>query len=204
MTINVEIGDEASAPEPITIKIGSETEPTLLTQPPPEPKIQKTVSLNIRKSLDGNLMIFDHEELDIVVMPTKNKVVAFPKDEITDTTYPAQDRLFFHLVKKGVIEPSSVHGGNVYGSIEGKIASSYDGSADPLEMTVLIIGNFVEEEAPYFSLFRKQDKQHIEDLTNPDDEDSTELGDVPHQEKKGSLRPGYIRGPYGMTSFYRY
>ena len=97
-----------------------------------------------------------------------------------------------------------MHGGNVYGSMEGRIVPSYDGSTDPLEIAVFVIGSFIEEETPYFALFKKQDKQHIQDLTNPDDEDSTELGEVPHEEKQGSLRPGYIRGPYGMTSFYRY
>jgi|2_EtaG_2_1085320.scaffolds.fasta_scaffold10605_3 hypothetical protein len=202
MAINVEIGD-AAAPKPITITIGDEAE-ALPPQPPPKPKVQEKISLNIRKTVDGNLMILDHEELDIVVMPAKNKVVVFPKDEITDSTYPAQDRFFYHLVKKGVIDSNSVHGGNVYGSMEGRIVPSYDGSTDPLEIVVFVIGGFIEEETPYFSLFKKQDKQHIQDLTNPDDEDSTELGEVPHEEKQGSLRPGYIRGPYGMTSFYRY
>lgn len=208
MTINVEIGDAAQAPEPITVRIGSKEDgaapPALPQTPPPKPKIQKKMSLNIRKSLDGNLMILDHDDLDIVVMPAKSKIVAFPKDGITDSTYPAQDRFFYFLVKKGIIDSYSVHGGNVYGSMEGRMVTSYDGTVDPLEMAVFLIGNFVEEEAPFYSLFKRQEKQLTKDLTNPDDEDSTELGEVPHEEKKGSLRPGYIRGPYGMTSFYRY
>ena len=32
--------------------------------------------------------------------------------------------------------------------------------------------------------------------TDPDDEESTELGEVPHKEKKGSIDPGYK--PYGL------
>jgi hypothetical protein len=206
MTINVEIGDAAKSPDPITIRVGDrEAMPASgPLVPPPKPKVQEKMSLKIRKSVDGNLMILDHEDLDVIIMPAKNKVVAFPKDEITDSTYPAQDRLFYFLVKKGIIDSYSVHGGNVYGSMEGKMVPSYDDTVDPLEMAVFLIGKFMKEEAPFYSLFKRQEKQLVSDLTNPDDEDSTELGEVPHQEKKGSLRPGYIRGPYGMTSFYRY
>ena len=204
MAINVEIVDEATTPDPITIRIGDKAAAPPPPAPPPKPKLQKKISLNARKSVDGNLMIFDHDDLDIVIMPAKNKVVAFPKDGITDSIYPAQDRLFYHLVKKGIVESNSVHGGNVYGSMEGSIVASYDNTVDPIEMAVFLVGQFVKEETPYYSLFKKQEKELHQDLTNPDDEDSTELGEVPHQEKKGSLRPGYIRGPYGMTSFYRY
>ncbi len=34
-----------------------------------EPEPQATVSLKIRKSLEGNLIITDHEDIDIVVIP---------------------------------------------------------------------------------------------------------------------------------------
>ena len=50
----------------------------------------------------------------------------------------------------------------------------------------------------------KYEDDEMDYLVDPDAENSTELGEVPHEEKKGSLIPGYIRGPYGMTSFYRY
>ena len=37
----------------------------------------------------------------------------------------------------------------------------------------------------------------VEDhYTQPDGEESTELGEVPHEEKKGSIDPGYK--PYGL------
>ena len=58
----------------IEIQIGS---PAVAEEEKP---VQATMALNVRKSLDGNIMIFDHEEIDVVVMPSKSKVVAFPKD----------------------------------------------------------------------------------------------------------------------------
>ena len=39
------------------------------------PGAHATIALNARKSLDGNVMIFDHDIMDIVIMPVKKKVV---------------------------------------------------------------------------------------------------------------------------------
>jgi hypothetical protein len=43
--------------------------------------ISKTVTLemDVRKSLAGDLMIFDHGDIDIVLSPTKIKWLRFPK-----------------------------------------------------------------------------------------------------------------------------
>ena len=46
----------------IEIKIGTPPEQ------PEEKPTQTSMPLNARKSLDGNVMIFDHEIIDIVVM----------------------------------------------------------------------------------------------------------------------------------------
>ena len=65
--------------------------------------ISKTVTLemDIRKSLAGDLMIFDHGDIDIVLSPKKNKVVAFPKETMNDLVYGAQNRLFAFLAQEG-------------------------------------------------------------------------------------------------------
>ena len=70
----------------IKIKIGK-------SKPEPKP-IERTFELKIRKSLDGNLMIFDHADIDIVIMPTQNKILTMPKETMTDAAYGAQNRLF--------------------------------------------------------------------------------------------------------------
>tara|TARA_R110000765_G_scaffold417058_1_gene519306 strand:- start:112 stop:669 length:558 start_codon:yes stop_codon:yes gene_type:complete len=184
---------------PIEITVGS---PEIAEEE--ERPVQTSMSLNARKSLDGNIMIFDHEEIDIVVMPGQNKVVAFAKDLLEDTVYAAQDRLFYHLIKKGIVLPESVHGGNVYGSIEGTIATPIKEDVSGVQTAVFSIGNFILEEKPYFETYRDYEEAEMDHLTDPDEEDSTELGEVPHEEVKGSLRKSWIRGPYGMTYMYRY
>ena len=50
------------------------------------------IKLNVRKSIDGNVMIFDHKDIDIVLMPTKKKILAFAKDRLSEEVYEAQDR----------------------------------------------------------------------------------------------------------------
>ena len=41
-----------------------------------EPAIDAVVELKARKSLDGDIMIFDHPEIDIIVSGKKNKILA--------------------------------------------------------------------------------------------------------------------------------
>jgi hypothetical protein len=36
--------------------------------------------MHARKNLNGDIMIFDHNNIDIVLMPEKKKVVAFAKE----------------------------------------------------------------------------------------------------------------------------
>ena len=55
------------------------------------------LELDLRQSMNGDLMIFDHGDIDIVLSPAKNKVVVFPKETMTDLVYGAQNRLFAHL-----------------------------------------------------------------------------------------------------------
>ena len=87
---------------------------------PEELPVQETIFLNARESLDGNVMIFDHKDIDIVIMSENKKVLTLAKQQFSDQVYEAQDRLFSYLAKKGILELGSIQGGNVYGSMEGK------------------------------------------------------------------------------------
>ena len=172
--------------------------------PSPPEKPQKVVELDMRRSLDGNLMIFDHEDIDIVLVPTTNKIIAFPKELMEDRVYATQDRFFYFLRKKGVINPETVKGGSVYGSFEATISKPIEEGVSAPQVALSVIDKFIKEEKPYFRKYHELEDEWEKELTDPSNMDSTALGEVPQASKKGSLRPGYIRGPYGMTSFYRY
>ena len=91
----------------MTVKVtiqGQEEAPIKVTIPK---KRGYPVKLKMRKTLEGNLMVFDHRDLDIVIMPTQMKVVAFPKGEMGSHIYDAQDRMFKYLVKRGIVDHSS-------------------------------------------------------------------------------------------------
>ena len=62
----------------------------------------KKVILKARRTLDGKILIPDHPDIDIAIIPEKSKVIAFPKEEMDDEVYETQDRLFKHLVRQGV------------------------------------------------------------------------------------------------------
>ena len=152
------------------------------------------IELNMRKSLDGNYMIFDHDDIDIVVMPSKKKILTLPKELITDQVYGAQNRMFSFLRRKGVIDFGSIQGGKVYGSMEANLLD-VDGS---IEYVLLNISKFIDEERPYFNFLKSHEELETEHLTDPDNENSTELGDVEHSSQKGSLQPDYMRDIYGL------
>jgi len=183
----------------ITIKIDTSTQQGA-SEPPKPP--QATAHRNIRKMLDGTLVMFDHPEIDIAIIPHKNKIVAFAKDEMGDHIYATQSRLFDFLCKKGVIELGTIQGGNIYGSLEAVLPQNDD--VDPVQVAVFTIGKFVDEEIPYFDRVKQYEKEFEEYLLEPDDENSTEHGEVPHQPRKGTIHrwPG-AAAAYGLTGMYR-
>ena len=173
------------------------------TPPAPEKKpVQAKSRLKIRKMLDGSLIIFDHDVIDIVVMPSKSKIVAFAKDEMGDHVYAAQSRLFDFLTNKGVVELGSIRGGNIYGAMEAKIPENT--TVDPIQVATFVVGKFIDEERPYFQRDREFEEEFERSLLEPTDEESTELGEVPHEPTKGTQHryPG-AHTAYGLTGMYR-
>ena len=152
-----------------------------------EPKVpQASMQMNARKTLDGNLAIYDHVDIDIVVIPGKNKILALAKNEMSDEVYETQSRLFDYLVKKGIVLPESIRGGNVYASMEGLYPASENGR-DHSQVTIFTIGKFLEEEKPYY-MWNQAHEDDMEDwLTEPTEEESTEYGEVSQEREKGSL-----------------
>lgn len=157
-----------------------------------------TMKLKARRTLDGNILITEHSEMDIVIMPEKMKIVSFVRDSFEDTVYEAQNRFFKYLFKKGLISPDSVHGGNVYGSMEAKMVPAQSPVAID-EMALMIVGKFIEKEKPSLEYQKAMEDERIDDLSEPESEDSTELGKIPHAAEKGSVPIHQVRRyAYGL------
>jgi len=165
--------------EEIKVQVGdSESSKNLVFNP--------KMKMILRKTLGGDLAIYDHYDLDIVVQPEKKTILALAKNEMSDDVYAAQDRLFSFLNKKGTILMDSVQSGFVYGSMQGSYPESKIG-ADATEVILYTIGKFIEEEKPYYSHSDALEDSILQAEIEPSSEDSTELGEVPQEKEKGTL-----------------
>ena len=161
-----------------------------------------TFELNARKTLEGNIVIRDHPDIDVIVMPEKMKIVAFPKEASAEEVYQTQDKLFDFLNKRGVIVADSIQGGNVFGAMEAKIPMTEENNSS--KFVLLGVAKWLEEERPYFEYLEKFEQIEEDRFTEPSEEESTDFDPSRHAEKKGVLRPMYIRSPYGLNFAYGY
>ena len=161
----------------ITIRIGNKANRKLVT-----------LEMDVRRSLDGDLMIFEHGDIDIVLSSSKNKIIAFPKEQITDYVYGAQNRLFAFLRKRGVVVAESIRGGSFYGSFEATLQKPLNEDISAAKVALVNINEFIEEERPYFEAMDVFVAETESEYTDPDKADSTELGEVPQATEKGSMR----------------
>ena len=150
--------------------------------------------LIVRESLDGNLMIYDHKDIDIVLMQEQKKIVAFAKDMLTDNVYGAEARLFEFLRKNGIVAYDSIQGGNIYGSMEAKILDSK--KYNSVKAALLNIAEWFKVEKPLTDSLEAHDELMDDALLSPDEEHTTELGEVPHEEEKGSILQKNLFAPY--------
>ena len=158
-----------------------------------------TVSLDIKKTLDGNIIIYDHPKILIIVSWKNNKIITLPKFDSDEDVYNMEKRYFDFLEERGLIELGSVQGGAMYASIEATIPDSEEMKA--VETIIQSTAEFLKDEKEMLSNIDNY-KDEVEDwMLDPSDEDSTELGEVPHRAKKGSI-PSRPFGKYG--GFYGY
>jgi len=160
------------------------------------------LELDVRKSMNGDLMIFDHGDIDIVLSTRTNKITTFPKETLNDLVYGAQNRLFAELRKKGLVVADSIQAGGFYGSVEALMEEASSESLSTPKLALINISNFIEEERPYFETTEAIIGMADDELIHPDKQDSTELGEVPQHSDQGSIRPGFIRDPYSFSYLY--
>lgn len=151
-----------------------------------EQKIVYKINLNSRKTIDGNIMIYSHPEIDIMLSPTKLKVVTFPKESLSDYVYSVQKRFFNYLRNKGAIIYDSVQGGNVYGTIEASFPEDSE-YGDTTQYLLLTIYKFLKQDVPNTTFVRSIKDEREENITDPVAADTTELGEIPHKPEKGNL-----------------
>lgn len=207
MPINIKLTDEEETEEtePSTIKVkivktdseGIPEDGGVKIEVVEKDRIE--AKLKLRSAINGDLMILDHKDIDIVIKQGDKKIVAFAKDTLSDLVYGAEARLLEYLRRNGLIEIDSIQGGNIYGSLEGKLQEG----KKTVEVTLMKISEWMETEEPMMSGRTGYDDMQDDHLLSPDGEFSTELGEVPHEEEKGSIRQHNLFAPY-MYGRYTY
>ena len=185
MSVKINISGEENTPPPVEEK-------TIKIEIIEKDNIE--FDLNLRNALNGDLMILDHKDIDIVVQQTSKKIITFAKEMMSDVVYGAESRLLEYLRHQGVIGHDSIQGGNVYGSLEGQIMDSE--THDPIKVTLLKISEWLETEQPYIAGTTAYDDMQDDALIDPDNEYATELGEVPHSDRKGSINQNNMFAPY--------
>jgi hypothetical protein len=171
-----------------------------LTQP------DAIVHLKARKTMSGDVMIFDHPDFNVVVSPAANKVFALAKEQYGAHIYAAQSRLFDYLAKHGVVDPSSIHGGNVFGSLEGllvEVEEKQQENVNATQVAIYSVAKFFESEKGHYDEIEKFDAEWEKEIMDPSDEDSTALGKIPHRPRQGTNNtyPGSTAA-YGLVGYY--
>tara|TARA_R110000824_G_scaffold401100_1_gene610668 strand:- start:655 stop:1218 length:564 start_codon:yes stop_codon:yes gene_type:complete len=177
---------------PIKIKIdpdASTEEAIAETQPQPD----AVISLEVRKTLDGKIMILDHMHLDIILDTAQSKITTFPKEELTDEIYGFQSKYFKFLTQAGVILPESIQAGNVFGSLEALFPEAVDEGVSSTQIVLLSTKKFLDTQTPALEAQEFIENEIDDYLVDPNPADSTELGEVPEEPKKGSITPSRIR-----------
>jgi len=162
-------------------------------------KVEK-ILLNARKTIDGNIIISDHPDMNILIIPAKNKIVALPKGELDDELYDSQKRLFDYLFKKGVINYDTVQAGNLFMTKEATIPDVV-GEGDKIQYCLYAISNFIDEELPFYENMKEFEKEMQNQLLEPEVDEYTEFDPRRHSTVKGSLPPKMVK--YGIHSIYR-
>lgn len=154
---------------------------------------QATVELKARRALDGTLLIMDHQKIDIAVKPDGLKISTFPKSTSSEDVYEYQNRLLELLADRGVLDRASIQGGHIFRSLEGELYESDE--INPLQAATYVIAEFIENESRHEKIADEYEKELEDMYTHPDQQDSTEYGEVPQYAQKGSMRPGYYYHP---------
>ena len=155
------------------------------------------IALEARKTLDGNIMIMDHLHVDIVIDPKNRTIITYPKENLNEDAYETQNAYFSKLSSEGVILRDSIQSGNVFGSLQATYPNSPNEETNPLHVVLLTNKNIMKEEMGYMQMEKDYEDEVDEEYLDPTPEDSTELGEVPEEPKKGSITPYYVRNYLG-------
>ena len=142
--------------------------------------VKATIHVKAKRFLNGDIALYDHPDMIVVVCPPRKKIIALAR-KLNDHAYDSQKRLFDYLSEHGIINPQTIRMGNVFYSLEGRVYDSYKKEVDPVQASLYTIAKFFKQEEPYYQSIYYYENEIEQEATNPDDEDTTEHGEIPHK-----------------------
>ena len=193
MAVNVKIGSPEESSD-VKVNISGPAVTAKIKTP-----IISKFQLEARETLNGDIMIFDHKDIDIILLKEKKKVIAFAKDLMSEAVYGAENRLMTFLRQRGLVAYDSIQGGNVYGSLEGKLIES--DKLNTTRVTLKNIAEWMELEKPSMEGIEDYDEMIEDYYADPSDEDTTPLGKVPQEAEKGSILNKGMHSAYYYNNY---
>jgi len=167
----------------------------------PEKPVQARIPLKITKTLDGNLIIDDHEYMDIVINPSEGKVVSMPKPYAEKDVYEYQRELMYHLFKGGVTEAANPKAGVLFGMMETPYIVDSTIGVNSLQAVLYLISEYVKKSAGDDEFAKEYDKNVEDRFVDPPDSETTEPGEIPpHEDNPEAYQisdPTYSFAGYG-------
>ena len=166
-----------------------------------EKPVQAEIALKISKTLDGNLIIDDHESIDIVVNPNEGKVITLPKPYAESDVYDYQRDLMYYLFKGGVTEAAMPQAGLAFGMIETPYKVDSTTEVNSLQSVLYLISEYIRETSGDEDVAKEYDKNIEDRFTDPDDSETTALGEIsPYEDNPEAYQigdPTYSFAGYG-------
>ncbi len=160
---------------PLKIKIAPPATGSLAQEAPKEP--QATVALQISKTLDGNLLINDHQYIDIVIVPSTKTIMTIPKPYVDKDVFEYQQDLMYSLFQGGITPAMTPQGGSMFGIVESTYPESND--VDSLQSALYIIERFIIKTRHEEEVFEKYDDNIEDNFANPPADETTPYGKIP-------------------------
>lgn len=158
----------------------------------PKQNIQKTTIKfdSISKSPDENLIIGDHPRVIFILAAAKRKITFMAKADFKEEFFGVQKRFLEFAKSKGMI----VLGTESTGYLPGMFEFTYpeNTKTDSVKIMLKFLHMFIQKEKEIIARIDKNENDFEDRLLQPSDKDSTELGEIPHEERKG----GQTNNPY--------
>ena len=156
---------------PIKITIGDDT--------PAKKPVQARVSLQISKTLDGNLLINDHDYMDIVIDPKQNKIITLPKPFSDKDTFDYQADFYNYLFSKGLLVGTKIEGGATFGMMEADYPASDNVDIDPLQAILFQVEKYIEQQNMNNEKAQEYDENIEDRFVDPPEGEYTPYGKIP-------------------------